>query len=168
MTVLHVSAERCLSKHLRRLKEITYVDADINPAIARHTMDIMNIPFRNNSFDLVICCHVLGHVANDACAIRELLRILRPGGIAIFMTVLNPHSSITIENTLIATPEARLQHYGEPDLHRLYGNDFPKRLEEGGFHVQIIDYRQVLGSRLSHRYSLGKGDRELIFRCHKG
>jgi SAM-dependent methyltransferase len=165
--VLHFAPEPCLSRNIRRLQNIRYIDADINPATAKHVMDITRIPFRDNSFDLIICSHVLGHVPDDAKAISELVRVLRRRGIALVMTVLDPRSPTTIEDARITTAADRLTRYGEPDLCRLYGRDFAQRLERGGFQVHTIDYRRALGPRITSKYCLGNGDRELIFRCHK-
>jgi predicted SAM-dependent methyltransferase len=167
MRVLHFAPEPCLSRNVSRLRNIRYFDADLNPAIAKHVMDITRIPFRDKSFDLIICSHVLGHVPDDAKAISELVRVLRNRGIALIMAVLDFNNPTTIEDPSITTPADRLRHYGEPDLCRLYGRDFAQRLERGGFRVHTIDYRQVLGQRITSKYCLGNGDRELLFRCHK-
>ena len=45
------------------------------------TMDITALPFKDNSFDVVICSEVLEHIPDDAKAISELVRIVRPGKI---------------------------------------------------------------------------------------
>jgi SAM-dependent methyltransferase len=156
-----------LSRNIRRLPGIRYIDADINPTTAKYVMDITHIPFRDNSFDLILCSHVLGHVPNDTKAIRELVRVLRRDGITLVMTVLDPRNATTIEDARITTAADRLKRYGEPDLCRLYGRDFAQRLEQGGFQVHTIDYRRCLGPRITSTYCLGNGDRELIFRCHK-
>ena len=41
------------------------------------------MPFADGTFDLVLCNHVLEHIEDDQVAIKELARVLRPGGIAI-------------------------------------------------------------------------------------
>lgn len=42
-------------------------------------MDVTNLPFKDNSFDVVICSEVLEHIPDDAKAISELVRITKPG-----------------------------------------------------------------------------------------
>jgi SAM-dependent methyltransferase len=42
--------------------------------------DALAIPFPDGTFDRVICSEVLEHIPNDVGAMRELARVLRPGG----------------------------------------------------------------------------------------
>lgn len=44
-------------------------------------MDITDLPFRDNSFDVVICSEVLEHIPDDQKAVSELIRIVKPGKI---------------------------------------------------------------------------------------
>jgi SAM-dependent methyltransferase len=67
------------------------------PAVARlnarggfaQAGEIAALPFADSAFDLVLACDVLEHVADDRPAFRELLRVLRPGGILIFSVPLH-------------------------------------------------------------------------------
>lgn len=45
--------------------------------------DIENIPFKDNSFSTVICTEVLEHQPYPQVALREIKRVLNPGGIVI-------------------------------------------------------------------------------------
>lgn len=164
--VLHFAPEPCLYDTLSKLS-ITYIDADINPALAKHVVDITDIPYPDHHFDLIICSHVLGHVPDEAKAIQELRRVLAPQGTALILTLLNPGMAHTYEDAGITTPEQRLKHFGEADLCRLHGQDFGSRLQSQGFTVERIDYRQHLPQELVIRNSLGNGEREIIFRCNK-
>lgn len=162
--ILHFAPERSLYQILRRMGG-TYIDGDINPAYATHRIDITNIPYPDNFFDLIICSHVLGHVADEKKAIGEMHRVLKEDGFALIMTLLNPDAAETMEDTTLTSSSDRLNRYGEPDLCRLHGMDFAKRLELGGFRVETIDYRKALSGEVNERYRLGDGRRELIFRC---
>ena len=41
--------------------------------------DIVNLPFQNQAFDMVICSEVMEHIPNDKKAAKELARVLKPG-----------------------------------------------------------------------------------------
>jgi len=47
------------------------------------------LPFKEDSFDGVVCSHVLEHVPDDSILIKELHRVLRPGGIAVILVPIN-------------------------------------------------------------------------------
>ncbi|WP_299824634.1 class I SAM-dependent methyltransferase [uncultured Pontibacter sp.] len=164
LKVLHFAPEACLYAMFKKLN-IEYVDADINPALAHHVIDITSIPYKDHYFDLIICSHVLGHVPDEEKAIQELKRVLKPNGVALIVTLINPELRVTLEDATVIIPAERLQRYGESDLCRLHGSDFGERLEKQGFSVEKIDYRQALPDTLVQRCRLGNGQRELIFKC---
>jgi SAM-dependent methyltransferase len=166
INVLHFAPEACLFKKFSKLN-INYFDCDANPANARTVIDITNIGFGTDYFDIIICSHVLGHVPDEKKAISEMYRVLKPGGIALVMTLINPNSQSTLEDPSIQHPDDRLRFYGESDLCRLHGLDFEKRLSIHGFDVNVIDYRENFSKEQLIRFSLGNGERELIFRCEK-
>jgi SAM-dependent methyltransferase len=167
LRLLHFAPECALLPIFRKAKNLDYITADINPDYADYQVDIMNIPFPDESFDYIICAHVLGHVPDEKKAIKELFRVLKSDGTALISTIINPDNSTTFETDDADTPKKRLFHYSEPDLLRLHGTDFNKRLEQGGFHVEIIDYLTQLGDAIKKKYALGDGRRELIFKCTK-
>lgn len=166
MKVLHFAPEKILFKKLSAL-DIEYVDGDINPYFAQHLIDITQIPYADNYFDLIICSHVLAHVPDEEKAVSELLRVLKKPGSCIIMSNIDQRAEKTFEDKSIITEEDRLKNYSEPDLCRLHGRDFQQRLENGGFHVQEIDYRKHFTNEEQQKYQLGDGRRELIFICRK-
>lgn len=166
LKVLHIAPERCLYNQLKNL-DIEYIDGDLNPAFATYQIDVTDIQFPDNTFDLIICSHVLGHVPDEPKAIAELFRVLKPGGQALIMTLLNSDNANTFEDAGIVSIEDRIKFYGEPDLCRLHGADFGKRLEVPGFKVEAIDYRQQLNLQILERGLFGDGKREIIFKCTK-
>jgi SAM-dependent methyltransferase len=166
--VLHFAPEWIIRKRFRKSgNRRGYYSADINPALADHVADIMQIPFPEDYFDCVICSHVLGHVPDEKKAVSEMYRVLKPGGEALVMTVIDPENPGTYENPALTTPEERLSAYGEADLLRLHGKDFAERLAAEGITVEVIDYRTRLTPSENRRMSTGDGHRELIFRCLK-
>lgn len=166
LKVLHVAPEICLYNLFKKLN-IEYIDGDIDPAYASHVIDITQIPYPDNYFDLVICSHVLGHIPHERKAIQELYRVLSKNGQALIMTLINKELEKTYENHSIKTPNERLKHYGEVDLCRLHGTNFAEILAEPGFTVETIDYRKQFTDKEINKYRLGNGDRELIFKCTK-
>ena len=166
LKVLHFAPEACLFRILSKL-DIEYIDGDINPANATYVIDITNIHYPENHFDLIICSHVLGHVPDEAKAISELKRVLKPGCNALIITLIDPDALKTFEDKTIVSEKERLMSYGEPDLCRLHGRDFAERLQNQGFEVACIDYTQKLPQELVERHRLGDARRELIFKCTK-
>ncbi|MDL2323444.1 methyltransferase domain-containing protein [Bacteroidales bacterium OttesenSCG-928-A17] len=163
--LLHFAPEYALLPWFRKAKNLEYISADLNPHAADHQIDITDIPFPADYFDYILCFHVLGHVPDEEKAIRELFRVLKKDGFALIGTIIDRNSSTTLEREDADTPEKRLQYYSESDLVRLHGMDFGDRLRAGGFNVEQIDYPIQLGQEMRDRYSLGNGERELIFKC---
>lgn len=165
LKVLHFAPEYGLKKQLLKYKNLWYKNVDLNPDLADEVADITNIPYADMSFDLILCAHVLGHVPDEKKAIEELFRVLKPEGQALVMTIIDWNRKHTYENNNVTTDVERLENYSEADLVRLHGSDFAERLSNGGFNVKVIDYAQQLGDKSKQYYSLGNGDREIIFKC---
>jgi len=102
-------------------------------------IDITDIPYANNSFDLIICNHVLEHVAEDHKAMHELHRVLKTKGRAILQVPIAPKLQKTYENPLVHTDAGRLKEFGQRDHVRIYGSDYPDRLINAGFNVEVVD-----------------------------
>lgn len=166
LNVLHFAPERCLFNLLKK-QNINYVDGDINPLLASEVIDITNIQYPDNSFDLIICSHVLGHIPDEKAALKELHRVLAQKGELILMSLIDFTLKITLEDVKIKTATERLKYYGESDLERLYGGDIIERLQNGGFVVEKIDYRLKVDKKLSEKLNLGDGSREMIYKCTK-
>ena len=165
-TLLHFAPESSLFPKFNQSVSIEYIDADINPNLANHVFDIESIPYPDNCFDYIICSHVLGHVSNERKAIEEMYRVLKINGKALIMTLIDNDRAETFEDPSINTPEDRLKYYSEPDLARLHGLDFAQRLSHC-FSVEEMDYRKNFDEKFQKRFSLGDGNRELIFNCTK-
>jgi len=79
--VLHISPENFLRKIFKK-KYKSYISSDLYRKDVDHQFDIQDIPYPDNTFDLVFASHVLEYVENDTQAIQEIKRVLRPGGLA--------------------------------------------------------------------------------------
>ncbi len=52
--------------------------------------DLTRLPLRNASLDLVTCLDTLEHIPDDTRALAEIMRVLRPGGHALFTVPAHP------------------------------------------------------------------------------
>ena len=98
-------------------------------------MDIQDIQYPDQSFDVVICCHVIEHVDDDDKAMRELHRVLRKGGFAVLQVPLALNLEKTIEDRTLKTDKERKRMFGQVDHVRLYGLDYFNKLTKAGFRV---------------------------------
>lgn len=162
--VLHFAPEEGLSRHLKKIPG-EYIDADIDENLAGHVVDITAIPFAEDTFDLIICSHVLAHVKDQPQALAELARVLKPTGQALIMTRIDPEAEHTFEDPNLQSEAERKLYFGETDAWRMHGKDFQHVLAQAGFKVDPIDYRLVLGPEMCNLYSLGDGTRETIFKA---
>lgn len=165
LKVLHFGPEYTLLTRLRRVPDINYVSADLFSPIASVTLDITQIDADDDSFDVVLCIHVLEHVMDDLKAMRELHRILRPGGWAIIQSPVETERAKTFEDPAIINPVARESAFGQRDHVRIYGRDYKDRLEQAGFRVSIDPYVKSLEEALVTEYGLTAD--EDIYYCTK-
>ena len=159
--MLHIAPEQCFHKRFKSLSNIDYVTGDLESPLADHHFDLHQIPFPDQSFDAIICNHVLEHVADDRQCARELFRVLKPGGWAIMQVPIDYSREVTLEDPSITSAADRELHYWQKDHMRLFGLDYPKRLAESGFSVRIDDFVNSLDAGLREKYRLQK--EELIY-----
>jgi SAM-dependent methyltransferase len=167
LRVLHFAPERIFEKWLGSLPNLDYVSTDLERPRAMVKADITALPFPDDSFDVILCSHVLEHVVEDRRAMRELYRVLEPGGWALVLVPIDFDRAETFEDPAVVTPADRERLFGQADHVRIYGRDFGARLEEAGFAVSIEDYRRELGEARARRYGLRPRKPDL-FLCTKG
>lgn len=136
LRVLHLAPEPILQDIFSGLPNIFYVSTDLNSTRAMSHMDIMHIAFDDQIFDIIICSHVLEHVADDRKALEEMLRVLKPGGYVILQIPEKRGLEKSFEDASIVSPEDRQQYFGQSDHVRVYGRDVTERLRSAGFLVE--------------------------------
>ena len=125
-------------------------------------VDLTDMQFHDDQLDVIICSHVLEHIPDDRMAMREMHRVLRPGG---FLLVMVPtYGEHTYENWDITSPDERRQHFGQDDHVRRYGKDITVRLREAGFAVTKWPTATSLDDGLTDFISCG---RRLLFTGRK-
>jgi SAM-dependent methyltransferase len=156
--VLHFAPEPGISRALAALPRIEYLSADLTPGVAMEVADITAIPHPAESFDAVVCSHVLEHVADDRRAMAEVFRVLRPQGVAYFVQPVDFGRAETYEDDSIVEPAEREHAFNQHDHVRVYGRDIAQRLCDAGFEVTERRYTEELDPAMRARYALQDGD----------
>jgi predicted SAM-dependent methyltransferase len=154
LRVLHFAPERIFEQWLGSLPNLDYVSTDLERPRAMVKADITELPFPDESFDVILCSHVLEHVVEDRKAMQELYRVLRADGWALVLVPIDFSRRDTFEDPAVVAPADRERLFGQADHVRRYGRDFTARLEEAGFTVRVEDYRSELGEARARRYGL--------------
>lgn len=162
---LHMAPEYCFIRRFRAEKNLEYVTGDLVSPWADHHFDAHDIPFEDDSFDIVMANHLLEHVEDDRKVMREFHRVMKPGGWGIFQVPIDYSNPKTEEDPNVTDPAERERLYWQRDHVRLYGRDYADRLREAGFEVDEIPYVDQIGEELATRYALMKG--EHLYFCRK-
>ena len=133
--------------------------------LASITMDITQINFEGDYFDVILCNHVLEHIVEDIKAMSELFRVLKKGGFAILQVPISFQNKNTLEDKSILNPDERRKVFGQSDHVRIYGMDYVSRLESVGFIVEVFDFTSEISNDMLKKYSLISEER--IFVCKK-
>lgn len=163
--MLHVAPEKVFIGKFKALLGDLYLTADIGNRNVMVQMDITDIQYPENSFDYILCSHVLEHVDDDYKAMREFYRVLRPGGWAILLVPIVKQGS-TFEDHNITEPEERMRVFGHPEHVRNYGEDYPERLSVSGFEVKTIVPSDFLSFDEIEHMGITKASGEIFF-CTK-
>lgn len=143
--LLDIAPSSTTTPRLRELGGSRYVSVDFDPGADKRVVDlrasITDLPLPDDSVDLMICYHVLEHVPDDAAAMAEIARVVRPGGVAIVQV---PHrTGEPTDEDPSAGREERIRRFGQHDHVRYYGDDFEPRLEKAGLDVHRIQTEMV-------------------------
>lgn len=134
--ILHFAPEKAFMRRMRG--NPLYETADLMQTGVTHQVDITGTKLLGATYDFVLANHVLEHIPDDRAAMRELFRLLKPGGLALLTVPINATRSATYENPAISAPAERWAHFSAHDHVRYYGLDFADRLTEAGFQVDTF------------------------------
>ncbi len=163
--LLHIAPELCFMDAFEALPNIEYITADLESPLAKVKLDVQQMTFESDSFDVVFCNHVMEHVDDDLLAMKEICRVLKPNGWAIIQSPVYPEIGPTFEDPAVISAAERERVYGQNDHKRKYGNDYAERLRSAGFEVLEDDYVKTLPEDKVQRYALPPD--EIIFICKK-
>lgn len=155
--LLHIAPEVCLRRRLRAHyagHPGLYLTADLESPLADMHFDVQHIPLADGFAQVVICNHILEHVEDDRQALRELLRILKPGGWGILLSPQDRSRAETFEDDTITDPAERTRIFGQYDHRRIYGRDYADRLRSVGFEVAEIDFAATFSEAERRLYAL--------------
>ena len=163
--VLHIAPEQCFLDIFRKQKNLEYITSDLESPIADVKADICDLPFDDNSFDVVFCNHVLEHIPDDTKAMQELFRVVKPNGMGIFQIPQDISRAKTFEDNTITDRKERAKIFGQYDHVRIYGKDYFDKLRSVGFRVDEIDYTKNIAPEKLERFCLMKN--EILPVCYK-
>ncbi len=157
--MLHIAPELCFIDRFEAIEGLEYITGDIESPLAKVKMDIHKIPFDDNTFSISMCNHVMEHVENDILAMKEIYRVLKPGGWAIIqIPFFTPILDITYEDDSITSPVDREKAFGQNDHVRMYGKDYGRRLEKAGFEVHEDLFIKTLSNDEITRFALPENE----------
>lgn len=154
--LLHIAPEQCFHGLFKKQKNLNYLTGDLNSPIADMHFDIHSIPLEDNRFDVVFCNHVMEHVEDANQSLRELFRVMKPGGWGIMQVPQDFSRAETYEDPSITSPEDREKHYWQKDHVRLFGRDYPDWLRRAGFEVEEFKASEEFTPEEVERFRLAK------------
>jgi predicted SAM-dependent methyltransferase len=165
LKILHFAPEQEFYKRFKKQANIEYTTTDLLSPLADVKADICNLPFEDNTYDIIFCNHVLEHIPDDTKAMQELYRVLKPGGMGIFQIPQDLSRATTFSDDTIVDQKERAKIFGQYDHVRVYGRDYFDKLRSIGFKVVEEDYTSKIAPELVEKYCLAKG--EIIPVCFK-
>jgi SAM-dependent methyltransferase len=170
--LLHFAPEKIFYQRFSELQNVEYFPCDLNEdkfkgykGKAVVCADMTEIPYVDNSFDFIICNHVLEHIPDDGLAMRELRRVLKSSGWAILQVPIDYSLETTYEDFSINTPEGRAKAFGRYDHVRWYGRDYKSKLEDQGF--KVVEDPFVKKFSKEELYKYGMFANEMVYFCQK-
>ena len=165
LTMMHIAPEQCFLDKFKKQENLKYTTGDLVSPIADLHFDLHDIPLEDNQYEVIFCNHVMEHVKNDLQCMKELYRIMKPGGWGIMQVPIDASRNETYEDWSITSPEEREKHFWQKDHVRLYGLNYPNRLEEAGFRVDVVDLSELMPEEEFVKYRIPKT--ELVYVVNK-
>lgn len=158
LRLLHFAPEQAFYERFRKLENIDYTTTDLHSPLADIRADICALPFNDKSFDVVLCNHVLEHIHDDTAAMKELYRVLKPGGWGVFQIPQDLNRETTFSDDTISNKKERTKIFGQYDHVRVYGRDYFDKLRSIGFAVEEVDLTSQMTSEEIEKFRLAKGE----------
>ena len=151
---LHVAPERSLGGCFERIPGLIYESCDVMRDDVTHRIDLQREIVAEDVFDVILINHVMEHIQDDRAALRNLYRMLRPGGICVITVPIRPNGQPTDEDPSVTDPQERVRRFGQFDHVRYYGADLIDRIQEAGFAAEILRSEDADAAAVE-RYSMG-------------
>jgi SAM-dependent methyltransferase len=147
-------------------KTYNYRTADLYEPNVDDKVDIMDMSiYKEDSFDIIICSHVLEHVRDDTKGMHEIKRILNSYGKAILLVPINLNQENTDEDPNLSDDQEKIRRFGQANHVRQYSKSgFVARLNKVGFSVQEVGIKQ-LGKQNLKKNALTKSS--CLYVCSK-
>lgn len=162
LRVLDIAPEEFMQRKLHALTNLDYLSIDLVSPLAMKKMDVTQLELPDQSFDVAFCNHVFEHIPNDRQAMREVRRVLKPGGWAILQTPVDLTRATTDEDPSITDPQELLRRFGQTDHIRVYGRDLFDRLRETGWNIETPSLASWLSAEEIRRYALNPNEPLII------
>lgn len=166
--MLHIAPEKQFVDKFRDMENVEYYACDINMDMygVEYQVDVTDISFEDNMFDVIMCSNVIEHVQEDILAMKELYRVLKKDGVAFIDVPVFYDLEKTLENIEgVTTPELQKEVYGWEGHVRKYGRDYKERLESVGFKVEEITVNQI-EEKYAGKIGLLGNDLSINYRIH--
>ncbi len=156
--VLHIAPEQEFLRKFKKMKNLDYTSADLFSPIVDVKADILDLPFEDESFDVIFCNHVLEHIEDDRKAMSELYRVMKKGGWGILQVPMKNSLEKTYEDFTITDPKERQKNFGQYDHVRWYGMDYFDRLKAVGFDAEANFYSQKFSDADIKKFGLNRNE----------
>lgn len=163
---LDIAPAAGLSRWFRSHPHIFYRSADMFMDGVDDKVDLQNLPYPTDTFDFILCSHVLEHVPDDVKAASELQRVLKPDGAAVVLVPIIKSLEHTYENPEVVTPEDRWKHFGQDDHVRLYSQSgFLDTLKRGGLFATAVPVMSLISPERCDTHGIARDS--ILYLCTK-